>query len=87
MGDGEEWLPEEEDGGLLFLPLDVHGYVHAAHSSHIYLGRNNILVQLIHILTVLTACEEINYLLSSLLNIAGAGADLFYRLRPKSLLR
>ena len=47
VGDGvEEALPDEEDGGLLVLLLDVHGYVHDTHSSHIYLSRKIILVQL-----------------------------------------
>ena len=47
VGDSvEEELPDEEDGGLLVLLLDVHGYVHDTHSSHIYLSRNIILVQL-----------------------------------------
>ena len=47
MGDGvEEEQPDEEDGGLLVLLLDIHGYVHDTHSSHIYLSKKIILVQL-----------------------------------------
>ena len=42
MGDRvEEELPDEEDGGLLVLLLDVHGYNHNTHSSHIPKQKKN----------------------------------------------